>query len=105
MATIRKDLGIATAYAYAREGGYTGTEEEFAEFKNNYGIEPVYIDSADEYTLDFTPDDAGNTEVLSKYYEYLTILQQIDEKTGKSSSFSIKASLEPKVTFDDNFTY
>ena len=80
-------------------------EEEFAEFKNNYGIEPVYIDSADEYTLDFTPDDAGNTEVLSKYYEYLTILQQIDEKTGKSSSFSIKASLEPKVTFDDNFTY
>lgn len=80
-------------------------EEEFAEFKNNYGIEPVYIDSADEYTLDFTPADEGNTEVLSKYYEYLTILQQIDEKTGKSSSFSIKASLEPKVTLDENFYY
>ena len=80
-------------------------EEEFSEFKNNYGFDPVYVDAAEEYKLDFSPDEEGNSEVLSKYYEYLTILQQIDEKTGKSSQFSIKASLEPKVTLDDNFAY
>lgn len=31
MTTITKDLGPVTAYAYAVEGGYTGTEEEFTE--------------------------------------------------------------------------
>lgn len=32
---ITKDLGIATAYGYAVEKGYTGTEEEFAELMYN----------------------------------------------------------------------
>ena len=80
-------------------------ETEFSEFSKNYGIEPQYIDSAQEYRLEFTPSEQGNSEVLSKYYEYLTILQQIEEKTGKSSQLNIKASLEPKVTMDENFTY
>ncbi len=31
MATIEKNLGIATAYGYAKSKGYTGTEEEFAQ--------------------------------------------------------------------------
>ncbi len=80
-------------------------EETFAEFKNSYGFDPVYVDASEEYNLDFNPGDEVNTEVRAKYYEYLTILQQIDEKTGKSSQFSIKASLEPKVTLDENFIY
>lgn len=63
------------------------------------------MDASEEYNLDFNPDDEVNTEVRAKYYEYLTILQQIDEKTGKSSQFSIKASIEPKVTLDENFIY
>ena len=28
---VQKDLGIVTAYGYAKQNGYTGTEEEFAE--------------------------------------------------------------------------
>ena len=36
MATIVKDLGIATAYGYAKSKGYTGTEEEFAELIASY---------------------------------------------------------------------
>lgn len=31
MATVTKNLGIATAYGYAKSKGYTGTEEEFAQ--------------------------------------------------------------------------
>ena len=87
------------------EQSFDTGEEEFAEFRKNYGIDPEYIDSAQEYSVEFNPSEDGNTEVRSKYYEYLAILQQIDEKTGKSSSLNIKASLEPKVTMDENFTY
>lgn len=36
MATIVKDLGAVTAYAYAKEKGYTGTEDEFAELMASY---------------------------------------------------------------------
>lgn len=34
--TVRKNLGIVTAYGYARSKGYTGTEEEFAELMASY---------------------------------------------------------------------
>lgn len=36
MSVITKDLGAATAYAYAVEKGYTGTEAEFAELMADY---------------------------------------------------------------------
>lgn len=36
MATITTDLGVATAYGYAKSKGYTGTEEEFAELMASY---------------------------------------------------------------------
>lgn len=35
MATIMKDLGVVTAYAYARAGGYVGTEAEFETLLGN----------------------------------------------------------------------
>lgn len=34
--SVRKDLGMVTAYAYAVSKGYTGTEEEFAELMADY---------------------------------------------------------------------
>lgn len=34
--TVRKNLGMVTAYAYAVSKGYTGTEEEFAELMASY---------------------------------------------------------------------
>ena len=37
MSAIDKDLGMATAYAYAVSKGYTGTEEEFAQHIANVG--------------------------------------------------------------------
>lgn len=48
MATIVKDLGAATAYGYAVEKGYTGTEEEFAELMASYAsVAESAADSAD----------------------------------------------------------
>lgn len=34
---VKKDVGIATAYGYAKSKGYTGTEEEFAQLLANVG--------------------------------------------------------------------
>ena len=36
MSTIQKDLGTATAYGYAKDGGYTGTEAEFTTLMASY---------------------------------------------------------------------
>lgn len=36
MGVIQKDLGVATAYGYAKAKGYTGTEEEFATLMASY---------------------------------------------------------------------
>jgi len=36
MGSFEKDLGAVTAYAYAVENGYTGTEQEFAELMASY---------------------------------------------------------------------
>ena len=45
MATVIKDLGAVTAYAYAVEGGYTGTEEEFTELLGNIAIDLAEIEN------------------------------------------------------------
>ncbi|MBQ1297701.1 MAG: hypothetical protein IIY21_26925, partial [Clostridiales bacterium] len=42
---INKDLGLVTAYAYAIEGGYTGTEEEFTEMLGNIAIDLSKIEN------------------------------------------------------------
>lgn len=45
---IIKDLGIVTAYGYAKSKGYTGTEDQFAELMASYGtVAERAADSAD----------------------------------------------------------
>ena len=48
MSTIIKDLGAATAYGYAVEKGYTGTEAEFAELMASYAdVGQTAVDAKD----------------------------------------------------------
>lgn len=82
----------------------SGTDD-FSEFKRTYGIDPVMVTSSAEYDPRFTPLDEGNSDVKSRYYDYLTALQKIAEKTGRSSQFNVKASIEPKVELSDAFDY
>ena len=53
MATIQKDLGMVTAYAYAKAGGYQGTEEEFEQLLGNIAgdLEEIENISASAETL------------------------------------------------------
>lgn len=49
MATVTKDLGIATAYGYAKSKGYTGTEDEFAQAMLDM---TTAVDDAQQYAQD-----------------------------------------------------
>ena len=78
MATITKDLGVATAYGYAVAGGYTGTEEEFAELMASYASvaqeAEESAETAEAYakgTVDGTPVGSGDTGYHdnAKYYK------------------------------------
>ena len=81
-------------------------DELIAEFKKTYGVDlPDTIEAPVLYNLSYEPTVGGNTDVYSKYSDYMTAQQKIDEKVGKSSKLSLGASLEPKVSFDDNFAY
>ncbi len=76
-----------------------------ADFKTRYGLEYQFVDSAKRYELEFTPDPAGNFEVYMKYADYMTAIQKVEEKTGKQSSLSLSANVEPRISFSRNFAY
>lgn len=57
MATITKNLGIATAYGYAKSKGYTGTEEEFAQAMADFAdvsAEAETLEPDDEATASYS---------------------------------------------------
>lgn len=56
-----KDVGIVTAYGYAKSKGYTGTEEEFAQLLAG-------TESAQSYAVGGTGSRKGENTDNSKYY-------------------------------------
>ena len=59
---ITKDLGTVTAYAYAVAGGYTGTEEEFAELLGNIAID---LSEIENLSVTITTLPAGSSATAS----------------------------------------
>ena len=80
-------------------------KESLNEFQKAYGVDVTTISGAEKYELEFTPNADENIDVYSKYIDYLTALQRVEEKIGKSSTLSLSASLEPKVYFDNDVVY
>ena len=81
-------------------------EEIAARFEKTYGVPYLGdIDSSKRYDVDYSPTPGGNLEVYSKYVDYLTAKQKIDEKVGKSSSLDLSMSVEPRVSYDRNLKY
>ena len=75
------------------------------EFSNAYGIEFTTITGAASYELIFTPNPDENIDVFSKYIDYRTAMQRVEEKVGKSSTLNLSASLEPIVYFGNDMVY
>lgn len=59
---ITKDLGAVTAYAYAVEGGYTGTEEEFTQLMADLGIT---VDEFEHFSVSVSTLPAGSSATAS----------------------------------------
>lgn len=98
MATVTKDLGIATAYGYAKSKGYTGTEDEFAQAMLDM---TTAVDDAQQYAQDAedakddaqasaesieqsTAQIATNTSDIADLKEDLSEIAEIDTITSKN---------------------
>jgi len=79
-------------------------KDKTADICEKYGLEPeevMLLYGAEKYELEITPIKDGNYEVHSKYLEVQSLKQQIAGKTGTSSSLTLRAGLDPKITFAD----
>ena len=80
-------------------------KDSLNEFQKTYGVDVTTISGAEKYELEFNPNADENIDVYSKYVDYITAMQRVDEKIGKSSTLSLSASLEPKVSFGNDVVY
>ena len=90
MATIIKDLGPVSAYAYAVTQGYTGTEEEFAELMADYADVGQRAEDAAESALNSkTAAQTAAQTATSKAAEAST---SATSASGSASAASASAS-------------
>ena len=62
MSMIEKNLGAVTAYAYAKAGGYTGTE---AEFRQMLGEIATTLNEFENFSVSVTTLPAGSSATAS----------------------------------------
>jgi len=87
---ITQDLGIATAYGYAKNKGYTGTEAEFAELMADYAeVGQRAEDAADSAIESKTAAQTAATTATNKASEATT---KATEANTSAQTASMKAS-------------
>ena len=93
MSTVIKDLGAVSAYAYAVEKGYTGTEAEFAELMADYAEVGQRAEDAAESALNSkTAAQSAATTATDKASEATTAAQTATTKAGEAQTSAQTAS-------------
>ena len=93
MSTVVKDLGAVSAYAYAVEKGYTGTEAEFAELMADYAEVGQRAEDAAESALNSkTAAQTAATTATNKASEATTAAQTATTKAGEASQSASDAN-------------
>jgi hypothetical protein len=93
MSTVVKDLGAVSAYAYAVEKGYTGTEAEFAELMADYAEVGQRAEDAAESALNSkTAAQTATTTATNKASEATTAAQTATTKAGEAQTSAQTAS-------------
>ena len=93
MSTVIKDLGAATAYGYAVEKGYTGTEEEFAELMASYAtVGQTAVDAKDAAVAAKTAAQTAATTATNKASEATTAATTATTKAGEASTSASTAT-------------
>lgn len=98
--TINKNLGHVTAYAYAKAGGYTGTEAQFQALLGNIAIDLAEIENL---TVVVNTLPAGSS-ATSSYSDGVLTLGIPRGDTGEVSDADLAEALEDyveKTTLDD----
>jgi len=102
----RKDIGLVTAYAYAVDSGYTGTETEFAQLMADLAIK---VDEFENFSVTVTTLPAGSSATASYADGVLSLGIPRGDKgekgntgeTGATPQLSIgtvETTTEPSVT-------
>ena len=87
MSTVVKDLGAVSAYAYAVEKGYTGTEAEFAELMASYAeVGQTATDAAESALNSKTAAQTAATTATNKASEATTAAQTATTKAGEATT-------------------
>ena len=90
---ITQDLGIATAYGYAKSKGYTGTEVEFAELMASYAdVGQTAVDAKDAAVAAKTAAQTAATTATNKASEATTAATTATTKAGEASTSASTAT-------------
>lgn len=93
MATIVKDLGAVTAYAYAVEKGYTGTEDEFAELMASYAdVAEQAAESAAQAGASATAAEQAKAEAVLSASAAATSASMASTKASEAASSASSAA-------------
>ena len=93
MSTVVKDLGAVSAYAYAVEKGYTGTEAEFAELMASYAeVGQTAADAAESALNSKTAAQTAATTATNKASEATTAAQTATTKAREASQSASDAN-------------
>lgn len=93
MSTVVKDLGAVSAYAYAVEKGYTGTEAEFAELMADYAeVGQRAEDAADSALESKTAAQTAATAATNKATEATTAATTATNKASEAQTSAQTAS-------------
>ena len=93
MSTVVKDLGAVSAYAYAVEKGYTGTEEEYAELMASYAdVGQTAVDARDAAVAAKTEAQTAATTATNKASEASTSAQTAATKATEASTSATSAA-------------
>ena len=87
--TTRKNLGHATAYGYAKAGGYTGTEEEFAALMADYAEVAEEAEESAENGVDVGPTD-DTYQNNAKYYKSQAAASEANALIYKDTAYGYK---------------
>ena len=76
-----------------------------AEFREVYGTDYVEVGSCEPSKPEFIPDIENSFTVRQKLAELQTAEQKIEAATGRSSSLTLTASVEPSIKFKEAKAY
>lgn len=105
MASVTKDLGIVSAYGYAKAGGYTGTEEEFQAIFNEFTEDaPGLLDRLDEAVDDAEAAEAAAVAANTAAQAAKTAAENAASTFTTDTTLTVSGKAADAKVTGDNFT-